>query len=309
VPLNFFSVLPNSFFEMFITLIFSCSSVSVLLTWLWLPETLPVERRGAKINEKTAFSFGALFKALAHPQVGLLLVLVFAQQIAFGGFEQLLPLFTLNRMGLDASGNAVIFVFVGIIVVAVQGGLIGPWSRKYGDRKLVYAGLTLLAIGLILTAMTPQLPPPGYSKAELQASLSASGDFRTHENPTTRNLAIELPEDTNTGWAGLIVLLIAMIPAAIGGGVLQPSINSLITKRVDPMEVGGMLGISAALLSGANAIAPLLGGTIYQALGPAWPFLLGGVMLALLMLFAIRSIRAGREEMQPAGLARAGAGH
>ncbi|MBL8046792.1 MAG: MFS transporter, partial [Anaerolineales bacterium] len=85
------------------------SLISILLTWFWLPETLPTERRGATLNRKPAFSFGALFQALAHPQVGLLLILIFAQQIAFGGYEQLFSLFTLNRLGLNASGNGVIF--------------------------------------------------------------------------------------------------------------------------------------------------------------------------------------------------------
>ena len=62
------------------------------------------------------------------------------------------------------------------------------------------------------------------------------------------------------GWLGLVWLLVAMIPAAIGGGILQPSINSMITQRVDPNEVGGTLGISAAFLSGSNAITPLVMG-------------------------------------------------
>ena len=44
-------------------------------------------------------------------------------------------MFTLSNLGLNASGNAVIFVYVGIIVVAVQGGLIGRWSRRFGDRR------------------------------------------------------------------------------------------------------------------------------------------------------------------------------
>lgn len=285
------------------------SLVSILLTWFWLPETLPAERRGSGNSHKPALSFGALFQALAHPQIGLLLALIFAQQLAFGGFEQLLPLFTLNRLGLSASGNSVIFVFVGIIVVIVQGGLIGRWSRKYGERKLIYAGLALLAAGLILTGLTPQVPPPGYSQSELAAELTASGDFRTHENPTTRNLAIDLPDDTNNGWLGLVVILAAMVPAAIGGGILQPSINSLITKRIEPLEVGGILGVSAALLSGANAIAPLIGGLIFQAFGAPAPFLIGGVMLALLMLFAIKKIGPGSEASAPGGLARAASGH
>jgi DHA1 family tetracycline resistance protein-like MFS transporter len=100
-----------------------------------------------------------------------------------------------------------------------------------------------------------------------------------------------------------------MIPAAIGGGILQPSINSLITKRINAGEVGGMLGISASLLSGANAVAPLMGGAVFQAFGATAPFLSGGLLMALLFVFAVRFVRPGREEQAPAGLARGGGSH
>ncbi|MCC7358350.1 MAG: hypothetical protein IT317_02665 [Anaerolineales bacterium] len=69
-----------------------------------------------------------------------MLVLMFGQQIAFGGFRQLLALFRLSQLGLNASGNSVIFVFVGVIVVAVQGGRAaaggGPAVEGRGARKL-----------------------------------------------------------------------------------------------------------------------------------------------------------------------------
>jgi DHA1 family tetracycline resistance protein-like MFS transporter len=282
------------------------SLISILLTWFWLDETLPAEKRGRPdgASKRSALSFGAMFSALRHPAVGLLLALMFAQQIAFGGFEQLLSLFTLNRLGLNASGNAVIFVFVGVIVVAVQGGFIGPWSRKLGDRRLIYIGLAALAVGLALTAFTPHQPVPWYSKAGMTAELQASGDFRTHENPTTQSLPIALPDDSNKGWLGLGWILLAMVPASIGGGVLQPSINSLITKRVGREDVGGILGISAAFLSGANAIAPLIGGAIFQAFGSTMPFLLGGLLMAALWLASVQWVKPGREESASAGLAR-----
>jgi DHA1 family tetracycline resistance protein-like MFS transporter len=282
------------------------SLASLLLTWFWMPETRTKAQRQEEAKESGAsFSFSSLFKALAHPTVGLLLVLMFAQQIAFGGFEQLVPLFTLSQLGLSASGNSIIFVFVGVIVVVVQGGLIGIWSRKFGDRKLIYAGLALLSLGLVITSSTPRLPPPWYSKSALQAQMAASGSFSTHESPATQNIAILLPPDEPNGWLGLGVLLVAMLPAAIGGGILQPSINSLITKRVDRSEVGGMLGISSAMLSSANAIAPILGGFIFQSLSPQAPFLFGGLMLAALTLIALFSLKPGREERTPAGLRRA----
>jgi hypothetical protein len=56
-----------------------------------------------------------------------------------------------------------------------------------------------------------------------------------------------------------------MVPLAIGGSLLNPAIDSLITRRVVSDEVGGILGISAAFLSGANAIAPVVMGAAFQA--------------------------------------------
>jgi DHA1 family tetracycline resistance protein-like MFS transporter len=284
------------------------SLLSILLTWFWLEETLPAHERGEGESE-APFSLGTMFKALSHPAVGVLLGLMFAQQIAFGGFEQLLSLFTLNRLGLNASGNAIIFVFVGVIVVAVQGGFIGPWSRKLGDRRLIYMGLVTLAIGLILTALTPHQPVPWYSKQELISELETSGDFRTHENSGPRNITVELPSDAHKGWLGLGWILVAMVPASVGGGILQPSINSLITKRIHQDEVGGMLGISAAFLSGANAVAPLVGGAFFQALGSTAPFLFGGALMGVLWLASLKLLKPGREEREPAGPARSASGH
>ena len=284
------------------------SFASIVLTASWFKETLPIEQRG-KTEKKSPFSFRTMLDAIQHPAVGLLLVLMFAQQVAFGGFEQFLALFTLNRLGMNASDNSLIFIFVGIIVVAVQGGLIGRWSRKYGDRKLVYAGLGALAIGLTMTAFTPRQPMPSYSQAELSAELQIDNEFRAGEHPTTEGLVVDLPPDDNKGWLGLGWILVAMIPASIGGGVLQPAINSLITKRVEKDEIGGTLGISSAFLSGANAIAPLLMGVLFQTFGSTAPFLFGGLLLAVLLFFAVRMIRPGKETEFADGLARGGGGH
>ncbi len=268
------------------------SLFSILLSIFWLEETLPPHKRatGASAPQETskaAFGLGAMWQALKRPGVGFLLALMFAQQFAFGGFEQLLALFTLNRLGLNASGNSAVFVFVGVIVVAVQGGMVGRWSRRYGDRWLIVMGLSALGLGLILSAITPAQPVPWYSRAALTEELTRGANL-PGETPPTQNIQIELPDDQNTGWLGLAWLLAAMIPASIGGGVLQPSINSMITKQVGPAEVGGILGISSAFLSGSNAITPLIMGGLFQVLGSTAPFLVGGVILLVLWVIASR---------------------
>ncbi|HAX70794.1 MAG TPA: hypothetical protein DCY14_14375 [Anaerolineae bacterium] len=108
---------------------------------------------------------------------------------------------------------------------------------------------------------------------------------------STQNINIELPEETSRGWLGIGWLLVASIPAAIGGGTLHPAVNSLISKSADKTEVGGMLGVSAAAYSAANAIAPLFYGALFQWLGAPVPFLAGGAILLALFLFAPRIIK------------------
>ena len=174
---------------------------------------------------------------------------------------------------------------------------------------MIFAGLGLLAVGLSLIAFTPQQPPPWYSRADLEAELNASATAHDAAAPVSTDTAVALPDDTNTGWLGLLWILGAMIPVGIGGGVLQPTINSLITKRVAAVEIGGMLGMSAAFLSAANALAPALGGAIFQAAGPTALFLLWGGLMAVLLFVAVRRLTPGREESADPGLARGGSGH
>ncbi|MBA3874843.1 MAG: MFS transporter [Anaerolineae bacterium] len=251
------------------------SAMSILLTAFWFKETLAVEKRGMKKRENLLVN---LSLALRKPVIGTLLILMFCQQFIFGAFEYLIALFNLNRLGISASGNAIIFVFVGIIIVLVQGKFIGPWSRKYGERKLIFAGLFLLAIGLTLTSITPAQTLPGYSKEAVLKELSQN-------TSASAELAVPIPENGNSGWLGIAWILVAMIPTSIGGGLLSPSINSLLTKNAIG-DVGGTLGISTALVSAANAINPLIGGGGFKLLGSTAPFLIGGALMAVLFIAA-----------------------
>jgi DHA1 family tetracycline resistance protein-like MFS transporter len=266
------------------------SSLSILLTWFLLEETLPPEKRGQNIEEK-AFSFAAMLDALRRPQVGMLLGLMFFQQFAFAGLQQLLGLFSLTRLGMNATSNAALFTYVGVIVVVVQGGLIGRWSRRFGDRRLILMGLLVLGLGLLMIATTMRIPVPWYSQEAVATELSV-GRALPGETPPVQDIQVELPDDSVTGWLGLIWLMTAMIPAAVGGGMLQPSINSMLTRRSQAAEVGGILGISAAFLSGANALAPLVLSVLFQWIGPSAPFIAGAAILFILWPFAKQGITA-----------------
>lgn len=255
---------------------------SILLTFFWLPETLDREKAAA-YRARRAFTLQNLLAALRRPQIGILLILMGAQQLAFGGYEQFFSLFTLNRLGMGATDTSGLFVLAGLFIVVIQGGFVGRWSRKYGDRWLVMMGLSALSAGLILTALTPQIPVWWYNQAKITAEVA--GD-------ATRSINVPLPPEENRGWLGITWMLLASVPAAIGGGVLHPAINSLLTKSADSEETGGILGISSSMYSLGNAIAPLFYGTLFQAFGAPTPFILGGLLLGALWIIATRTVKA-----------------
>ena len=260
------------------------SLVSILLTTFWFHETHRNDSPSAA-SLKSPFTFRAMLEALRHPVVGFLLLIMFFYQVAFGGYEQLFALFTLSQLGMSATDTAGLFALAGVFIIIVQGGLIGPWSRKKGERWLVILGVSTLAIGLIGTATTPRVPVPWYDREKVLQGL-AGQDSAT----AIQSIKVTPPPQEGRGWLGIVWLLVASFPAALGGGVLHPAVNSLITQSSDRNEVGGMLGISAGMYSAANAIAPLFYGSLFQWLGAPVPFLAGGVILLALWFFAPRVI-------------------
>jgi DHA1 family tetracycline resistance protein-like MFS transporter len=262
------------------------SLTSILMTTFLFHETHHDDSPSAT-KLKSPFTFSAMLQALTHPTVGYLLLVMFFYQLAFGGYEQLFSLFTLNRLGMDATDTAGLFALAGVFIVIVQGGLIGRWSKQKGDRWLLILGVSTLAIGLIGTSLTPSVPVPWYNQANVLKSLAGQSAMQI----TTQNIKVSLPSEASKGWLGIIWLLVASFPAALGGGVLHPAVNSLITKSSDKNEVGGMLGISAGFYSAANAIAPLFYGSLFQWLGAPVPFFLGGLILAVLWIISPRAIK------------------
>lgn len=263
------------------------SFISIFLTLFVFKETLPPSKRNQGINSRVV-NPALILQTLRRAPINVLLLLMFAQQIIFFGFESLLGLFTLTRLGILGQGNAVIFLLVGVILVAVQLRFIGPWSRKYGERKLVTASLVLLAVGLIMLALTPEQPHPFYVKRLAEYRLL---EQTSSTEAIIGEIVVPLPDDANRGVAGLLWTLAALVPLSIGAGLIRPSLNSLITQQVSAQEYGRVLGTSTALVSAADAIAPLAGGLLFQQYGATVPFLAGGLLMGALVLVSLRAIK------------------
>lgn len=85
-------------------------------------------------------------------------------------------------------------------------------------------------------------------------------------------------------------LLIIMAPLAFGGGVLNTVINSALSKAVYSEEIGGTLGISAALESLTRVIAPALGGVLLATARPWGPAIFTSLIMVWVTSFIWRRL-------------------
>jgi DHA1 family tetracycline resistance protein-like MFS transporter len=86
------------------------------------------------------------------------------------------------------------------------------------------------------------------------------------------------------------ILLISVAPVAFSGGMLNTLLASTLTKAVDRTEIGGILGFSTAIESSTRIIAPIAAGALIAQLGPWAPGLVGGLLMAGLVIYMWKTI-------------------
>jgi MFS transporter, DHA1 family, tetracycline resistance protein len=236
------------------------ATINLLAAFLFLPESLTEEKRMAAQNRpRASFSLKALREALDRPRVGPLLHIRLFFALASAMFQTIFALYAQARLGLDSQATGYLLGYVGLLVVLVQGVLIGRLTARYSERQLIFASTILLTGSFLGWALTPSLP----------------------------------------------VLLIVLIPMSVGTGVMNTVVNSALTKSVYPEEIGGTLGLSAALESLSRVIAPTVGGFLLGQIGPWAPGVLGMVLMGWLVSFAYRRLIVNPDPPLPA---RGGAG-
>ncbi len=85
--------------------------------------------------------------------IARLIVVAFVGVVAFSGFEATFSLLAGQRFGLDLAQTAAVFAAIGVVLVAVQGGLVGPVTHRLGEYATMRFGLLANALGLGLLAV------------------------------------------------------------------------------------------------------------------------------------------------------------
>lgn len=142
------------------------SATALVLTITKLPESLVPGRPAVDARR---FSILGLRKVIRRPAILALVVMGFVNGFAFAGMEQTFSLLIRHRFfpydeaaaqavkqSLNekaAAGAAGVFFGIGVVIVLIQGGLIGKLTRRFGETALLATGPAFVTVGLVMVGM------------------------------------------------------------------------------------------------------------------------------------------------------------
>lgn len=122
------------------------SALNLVLALALLPESLPVAAR--RPGRARWLDLETLRGERGRASGSWLLLLIFLVILAFSAMESMLALFCELRFGFGVAETGWLLVYIGVVMVIIQGGLIGPLNRRFGERALILGGIALMAAGL-----------------------------------------------------------------------------------------------------------------------------------------------------------------
>lgn len=214
-----------------------------ILNWVYVarafPETLAPEKRQAK---KIAFNIFPKNQP-ANNRVNLV-YLIF--MMAFSGMEFTLTFLAVERFAFTPMQNGGLFVFVGFMMILVQGGLVRRLSGKVSEKRMVIAGLAsaviafaalansntlglffgalaIMALGIGLVSPTLSALASLYANEQTQGhalgSFRSAGSLARAIGPL---LAAGLYFKLGSQSAYLFGSLLIIVPFSIALGLIQP---------------------------------------------------------------------------------------
>jgi DHA1 family tetracycline resistance protein-like MFS transporter len=142
------------------------SAVLALVNLVYIARYLPEPPRAPETAAKAPAGFGQrlrlMTQAVSGP-MGFLYLLTFAVTFAFGNLEGTFTVYLKQHLepglsqhqSIAAAGG--VFAYIGVLIVVIQGGLIRPLVKKYGEARLVVVGIGLMALGFLCFPLAPLL--------------------------------------------------------------------------------------------------------------------------------------------------------
>jgi len=216
----------------FVALAFSV--LDLIFTAICLPEP---KKRSNAASERYPLDLSFYLDALKDKRLRVSFLIFFISTFAFANMEATLILFTNKQFQFNTVQNTWMFVYIGVLMVIVQGRLIHGLSKKFGEKKLISIGAVLIAGGLILTPLSGSVP-----MLYLALFLLAFGSG--FASPSNQSLLSKLaPEDRMGGVLGIGQSLSTL------GRIVGPALGCYLFQQ---------LGVASPYIVGAAAMVVVL---------------------------------------------------
>jgi DHA1 family tetracycline resistance protein-like MFS transporter len=130
-----------------------------LVNWLYgyfvLPESLPPENR-SKFSLAHGNPLGTVKQLKAYPFVAGLAAVFVCKSLAQRGLENVWVLYTGYRFDWGELDNGFALGWVGITAIIVQGGLVRPFCKRFGERKALVIATVISMIAFFCYGFASQ---------------------------------------------------------------------------------------------------------------------------------------------------------
>jgi MFS transporter, DHA1 family, tetracycline resistance protein len=117
-----------------------------------LPESLPRSRRAA-FNWRRANPFGALLLLRSHGKLFGLASINFISDLAHAVLPSIAVIYMLYRYGWDQSTVGLTMAGVGVASIVVQSSVVGPATKRIGERAALLLGIAFGIAGFLMIAV------------------------------------------------------------------------------------------------------------------------------------------------------------
>lgn len=156
------------------------------------------------------------------------------------GVVALIPLYAATRYGVGALDAGTLLVAEGIAAITMS-IVIALVLRRTGHRLPIYAGSAIIAVGMVLLALSPKFDLTPYAWLAGSAFLIGAGMGTI--NPASRNAGLQLAPRQSSTLAALRTLSLQI------GSIATISITTaILTGSTDPGNVQTWVYIAVALL-------------------------------------------------------------
>ena len=129
------------------------SILNAVLMWIMLPEP---ERHAAR--ERGPVNLRQIFEQAGSWRLGVVTIIYFIAIAGFAIVTVIYPQVSHRRFALNQSQISYIFVMVGLIGAAIQGGGIGRLVQRFGDANLAIAGFAIMSISMMMMPLARSVP-------------------------------------------------------------------------------------------------------------------------------------------------------